>query len=131
MPPKAELHYTLLNLPTFEDIRGSLTVLEGFLPFEVVRMYWIYGADGQTRGGHRHRHTRQALVSLSGEINIYLNDGVHEDSILLHHPSQCLIVEPKDWHTMTFSLGSVLLVMSSHPYDRNEYIDLPYSQQQP
>ena len=119
-------HFTMLNLPTFTDPRGSLTVLEKALPFEVVRTYWIYGADGQTRGGHRHTYTRQALVALSGKVLMYMNDGVTEEAIELNHPSQCLLVEPKDWHTMTFGESAVLLVMSSHPYDRSEYIDTPY-----
>jgi len=118
--------FPLLNLPTFNDSRGSLTVLQSTLPFTVVRSYWIYGADGQTRGGHRHAHTRQALVALSGSVSIYMNDGVVADAVDLDHPGKCLLVEPKDWHTMTFGKGSVLLVMSSHPYDRNEYIDTPY-----
>lgn len=119
-------HFTVLNLPTFDDSRGSLTVLSGSLPFSVVRSYWIYGADGRTRGGHRHIHTRQALVAVSGKVAIYMNDGVTIDTVELDHPSKCLLVEPKDWHTMTFGSGSVLLVMSSHPYDRSEYIDTPY-----
>ena len=100
--------------------------MENKLPFAVARSYWIYGANGQTRGGHRHTHTRQALVALSGEVHVYMNDGVVSETIGLAAPNQCLIVEPKDWHTMTFGAGSVLLVMSSHPYDRSEYIDTPY-----
>jgi hypothetical protein len=119
-------HFTILNLPTFTDSRGSLSVLEGALPFTAVRTYWIYDAEGQTRGGHRHTHTRQALVAVSGTVSVFMNDGVTSDTVELNHPSQCLLVEPKDWHTMTFGLGSVLLVMSSHPYDRSEYIDTPY-----
>ena len=119
-------HFTILNLPTFTDSRGSLSVLEGTLPFTAVRTYWIYGAEGQTRGGHRHTHTRQALVAVSGTVSVFMNDGVTADTVELNHPSQCLLVEPKDWHTMTFGPGSVLLVMSSHPYDRSEYIDTPY-----
>ncbi len=119
-------HFTIVNLPTFTDSRGSLSVLEGALPFTAVRTYWIYGAEGQTRGGHRHTHTRQALVAVSGTVSIFMNDGVTSDTVQLNHPSQCLLVEPKDWHTMTFGPGSVLLVMSSHPYDRSEYIDTPY-----
>lgn len=119
-------HFTILNLPTFDDDRGSLTVLERALPFEVVRSYWIYGADGHTRGGHRHTHTRQALVAVSGRVTMYMNDGVTEEELVLDHPSKCLLVEPKDWHTMTFEKSAVLLVMSSHPYNRSEYIDTPY-----
>lgn len=119
-------HFTILNLPTFDDARGSLTVLESALPFEIVRTYWIYGADGQTRGGHRHTYTRQALVALKGVVSMYMNDGVTEETLVLDHPSRCLLVEPKDWHTMTFGENAVLLVMSSAPYDRTEYIDTPY-----
>lgn len=119
-------HFTVLNLPTFTDPRGSLTVLEGALPFSVVRTYWIFGADGQVRGGHRHRHTRQALVALNGTVTVYMNDGVTSDNVVLSQPGQCLLVEPKDWHTMTFGPDAVLLVMSSHTYDRSEYIDTPY-----
>ena len=120
-------HFQVLRLPTHTDARGSLTVLEGALPFTVVRSYWIYGAEGQTRGGHRHHHTRQALVAVSGTVTVYMNDGVATDNVILNHPGQCLLVEPKDWHTMTFGPGAVLLVMSSHPYDRSEYIDQPYA----
>ena len=122
-------HFTILQLPTFMDPRGALTVLEKALPFEVVRMYWIYGADGQTRGGHRHTYTRQALISVSGHISIYMNDGITEEVVELEHPNQCLLVEPKDWHTMTFGPNSILMVLSSHSYDRGEYIDTPYEGQ--
>ena len=121
-------HFSIINLPTFTDPRGSLAVLENALPFEVVRTYWIYSADGQTRGGHRHKHSRQALVALNGEVSIYLNDGISEEVLVLDQPNKCLLVEPKDWHTMTFGSGAILLVMSSHPYDQGEYIDAPYEQ---
>jgi dTDP-4-dehydrorhamnose 3,5-epimerase-like enzyme len=116
----------MLQLPTFVDSRGALTVLEKALPFEAVRTYWIYGADGQIRGGHRHTYTRQALIAMSGRVSIFINDGVSQEVVELTNPNQCLLVEPKDWHTMTFGPGSILMVLSSHSYDRSEYIDTPY-----
>lgn len=119
-------HFTLLDLPTFSDPRGALTVLDGALPFPIVRTYWIYGADNQTRGGHRHHNTRQALIAISGTVTIYMNDGVTSENVVLDSPGHCLLVEPKDWHTMTFGPGSVLLVIASHPYDRSDYIDEKY-----
>ncbi|MDR2240971.1 MAG: FdtA/QdtA family cupin domain-containing protein [Zoogloeaceae bacterium] len=119
-------YFPLLDLPTFTNERGSLTVMEKVLPFDVMRSYWIYGADGQSRGGHRHCYTRQALVAVNGVVSVYMDDGIRMETIILDHPGKCLLVEPKDWHTMTFGPGSVLLVMASHPYDRNEYIDDPY-----
>lgn len=119
-------HFTLLELPTFSDQRGALTVLDGALPFPIVRTYWIYGADGQTRGGHRHFKTRQALIAIAGTVTIYMNDGVINETIVLDSPNLCLLVEPKDWHTMTFGPGSTLLVIASAPYDRSDYIDEKY-----
>jgi dTDP-4-dehydrorhamnose 3,5-epimerase-like enzyme len=119
--------FLVIRLPTHSDARGSLTVAQKSLPFEPVRSYWIYGADGQTRGGHRHRHTRQALIAVHGEVRVHMNDGRHREDVLLAHPGDCLLVEPEDWHTMHFGPGSVLLVFSSHPYDRSEYIDEPYA----
>ena len=75
-------HFPLLHLPTFADPRGSLTVLEGSLPLVVIRSYWIYGADGQTRSGHRHTYTRQALVCVAGSVSMYMNDGVVSDRLV-------------------------------------------------
>lgn len=33
---------TVITLPTYTDTRGSLTVLDKVLPFEIKRIYWIY-----------------------------------------------------------------------------------------
>lgn len=119
-------YFTIIELPTFLDARGGLTVLDGALPFEIKRTYWIYGADGQVRGGHRHVKTRQALIAVTGAVSMYINNGRRSETVVLNSPSRCLLVEPQDWHTMTFGPGSVLLVLSSEPYDRADYIDDKY-----
>ena len=115
-----------MNLPTFEDERGSLTVLEGLLPFPIVRTYWIYGVNGKKRGGHRHKKTRQGLFSLSGEVKLNINNGHEKVSLTLDDPSTCLIIEPEDWHTMTLDKNSILLVFASHKYNKEDYIFTPY-----
>ena len=115
----------IIEIPTFEDERGFLTVMENILPFKINRIYWIYGADEQTRGGHRHKITRQALVAVSGTIDLKINDGNKETLYILDNPSKCLIVEPEDWHTMFFTNNAVLLVLASHPYDKKDYLENP------
>lgn len=112
----------LFNIPTFSDSRGCLTVLEKLLPFPIKRVYWIYSADGQKRGGHRHIHTIQALIAISGKINLTVWDDTDNKEIVLDKPDLCLIVEPKHWHTMEFHENAVLLVLSSHEYSQSDYI---------
>jgi hypothetical protein len=116
----------ILELPTFGDNRGNLTVVEKLLPFDIKRFYYIYDVTDQ-RGGHRHKKTIQALISLGGSCEIYVNDGKKEETFSLDAPNKCLILDPKDWHTMDkFSKGSALLVFSSEYYDKDDYIDEGY-----
>ena len=116
----------MIDLPTFTDDRGSLTVIENFLPFEVKRCYFIYDVLGE-RGGHRHKKTTQALICLSGSCQVYTHDSETESMYLLDKPHKCLILNPQDWHTMDrFSVNSTLLVFSSEFYDKNDYIDARY-----
>ncbi len=117
---------SIINLPTFSDDRGNLNVVEKILPFEIKRFYYIYDVSAK-RGGHRHKKTIQALICLGGSCEIYVNSGEKEETILLDCPSKCLILDPKDWHTMdNFSKGATLLVFSSEYYDKNDYIDEEY-----
>ena len=116
----------IIDLPTFGDERGNLTVIEKVLPFDIKRFYYIYDVTDQ-RGGHRHKKTIQALICLGGSCEIYVNNGEKEEIFFLDTPNTCLILDPKDWHTMDkFSQGSTLLVFSSEFYDKNDYIDEEY-----
>ena len=115
----------IIKIPTYSDERGLLTVMEDILPFEIKRIYWIYGADEKSRGGHRHKITQQALVAVAGTVDLMINDGKKESLYILDNPSKCIIVEPEDWHTMIFKNNAVLLVFASHGYDKKDYIKSP------
>ena len=112
----------IIRIPTFEDERGFLSVMEDLLPFSIKRIYWIYGSDNKERGGHRHKITRQALIALSGSVDLKIQDGIKESFYILDNPSKCIIIEPEDWHTMYFRNNAVLLVFASHKYDKSDYI---------
>lgn len=117
---------SLIYLPTYTDARGSLTVVEKIIPFEIKRFYYIYNAKS-LRGGHRHKKTIQALICIAGNCKIYVNTGYKEEYFFLDSPEKCLILAPKDWHTMDeFSRDAVLLVLASEYYDINDYIDDKY-----
>ena len=112
----------MFDLPTFQDPRGSLTVLQEEIPFKIARVYWIYGADGSLRGGHRHLKTIQALVCVSGQCAVEVVKGAKRDSFLLVDPKQCLLLDPEDWHTLQPQKNAAILVMASHPYEATDYV---------
>jgi len=107
----------LIDLKTFTDKRGNLTVIEK-LPFEIKRVFYIYGVDESVRGGHRHKETKQAAVCLQGKCRV--NGG--EIPFFLDSPAKCLIIEPEDWHTMYLSTDAILMVLASTEFDENDYI---------
>ena len=117
----------LIDLKTFTDKRGNLTVIEKVIPFEIKRVFYIYGVDDSKRGGHRHHNTIQAAICIQGSCIIYNNDGVEEEIFELNQPNKCLIVNPNDWHTMyDFSKDAILMVFASAYYDEKDYIFQPY-----
>lgn len=113
----------LLDLKTFTDARGNLTVIEKVIPFDVKRIFYIYGVDSSVRGGHCHHKTIQAAVSLCGRCTISNNDGEKKEVFELDKPNKCLILEPKDWHQMyNFSKDAILMVLASEYFDQADYI---------
>lgn len=116
----------VLEIPTFTDPRGNLSVLDEIVPYEIKRVYFITKAVGK-RGGHRHIKTIQGLVCVSGACSVFYDNGETSGVVELDSAKKLLILDPKDWHTMQdFSEDCVLLVISSEHYDRNDYIDEPY-----
>ena len=119
----------LIDLKTFTDSRGNLTVIERTIPFDIKRIFYIYGVDSSIRGGHRHHKTFQAAICLKGNYRIINYDGVHgRQDFLLERPDQCLIIEPTDWHQMDqFSPDAILMVLASEYFSQEDYIYEPYS----
>jgi len=113
----------LIDLKTFTDQRGNLTVIEKIIPFEIKRIFYIYGVDQSERGGHRHRKTIQAAICIQGSCKIFNHDGTSLEEFVLNQPNKCLILEPKDWHKMyAFSPDAILMVLASELYDEADYI---------
>jgi dTDP-4-dehydrorhamnose 3,5-epimerase-like enzyme len=118
----------LIDLKTFTDKRGNLTVIEKVIPFDIKRIFYIYGVDESVRGGHRHKKTIQAAICIKGSCQINNNNGEIENCYILDQPNKCLILEPQDWHTMDhFSEDAILMVLASEYFDQHDYIFEPYT----
>ncbi len=118
----------LLKINTFNSEKGELSVLEDFLPGGVKRVYYIKNVPADAvRGGHRHKLTKQVLVTISGNCRVETDNGFEKNIFELNSHEKCLILDPEDWHIMNnFSNDCILLVLANQVYDVKDYIDEPY-----
>jgi len=117
----------IIELDTFMEGPTDLSALKGIVPGEIKRIFYIYEANGQTRGGHRHHLTWNVLVCIKGKCRVYSHDGETEQCFNLDNTGCGLVLEPRDWHVMDcFSQDAILLVLSNQYYDKLDYIDQPY-----
>jgi len=116
----------IIELPRITDPRGNLTVAEEMheVPFEIKRVYWTYDVPGgESRGGHAHKKLYQLLVAMGGSFNVNLDNGHEQETYLLNHPWQGLLIGPGIWRTLDdFSSGAVCMVLASEHFDVDDYI---------
>ena len=117
---------TLHQFPSFEDLRGRLSVgnFPDDLPFKAQRFFLVYDVPSKyVRGEHAHKQCEQFLICVSGRLAVVVDDGVHREEISLDRPSVGLYIPPMVWATQYQYLeNTVLLVFASHPYDADDYI---------
>lgn len=115
-----------VELPHLGDERGSLVSLEGerIIPFDIKRVYYIYGTNEDTsRGFHAHKSLQQLAVCVSGKCQMVLDDGNQRESAWLDSPQKAILIGDLIWREMhEFSADCVLLVLASEYYDESDYI---------
>jgi hypothetical protein len=116
-----------INLVTASDARGLLTAAEhpGELPFVPVRVFVVTdSAAGTERGGHAHRLCNQVLIATAGSVVIEYDDEDGTGTVTLSDATACLYIPALVWAKQTYRTnGSSLVVLASHTYDADDYID--------
>ena len=119
-------HPKIIELPKFTDPRGNLSFLENEnqIPFKIARSYWIYDVPGgETRGGHAFKANDEFIIALSGAFDVVLDNGREKQKFQLNRSYYGLFVPKGWWREMeNFSTNSVAFILSSIPYDENDYI---------
>lgn len=73
---------------------------------------------------HANRISYQYLVAVKGFVEICLENADGRKHYLLDSPDKGLLVPPLTWNELLkFSEDAVLLVMASHPYEPQTYIN--------
>jgi len=116
----------IIQLPKIFDPRGNLSFFENSnqIPFDIKRTYWIYDVPGgEMRGSHAFKKSDEFIIALSGSFDVVLNDGEKEMKFSLNRSYYGLYVPNLLWRSIeNFSTNSLALIVSSIPYDANDYI---------
>ncbi len=116
----------IINIPLIADARGSLCVAENAaLPFEVKRVFWIFGVpEGQTRGCHAHKTCAEVVFPVTGSFEIEVDDGTESITLLMDSPNQGIHIPPNVWCRLkNFAPGTACVVLASQEYDAEGYIN--------
>lgn len=114
-----------LRFPPRDDDRGSLLPLDFTgLPFAPRRLFVVQQVPpGSVRGQHAHKRARQLLVCVAGRVEVELRDAGAAESVTLDRADTGLLIEAGVWAAQTYvEPGTVLLVLSSEPYDSESYV---------
>ncbi len=117
---------TLHRLPRVEDLRGNLSFGETarHIPFDIRRYFLVFNVpDEHIRGEHAHRSLKQFFICVHGSCHVVADDGCAREEFILDDPSLGLLLPPLVWGVQyRYSKDAVLLVLTSSPYDAEDYI---------
>lgn len=116
----------LVQLPVVEDLQGNLAFAEGesHVPFPIARVFYVYDVPaGAVRGGHAHIALEQVVFCVAGRFDVVVRNGTRRRTFAIEDPRAGLYLPPMVWHDLGgFSPGTVYLVLTSAPFDRDDYI---------
>lgn len=115
----------MIDVPSFTDERGVISVMDKELPFQVKRVFWLHHIKGgKDRGNHALLDSSEIMVAVHGSFIVDLDDTVNKISVLLDNPSKGLMIRPGVWFpTHSYKEDGVSLILAEEEYarDKNTY----------
>ncbi len=113
----------VIDVPTFTDERGAISVLDKELPFQVRRVFWLHHIqEGKDRGAHALLDSSEIMVAVHGSFIVDLDDTVNKTSVLLDDPSKGLTIRPGVWfRAHSYKEDGVSLILAEEEYARDKY----------
>ena len=114
----------LIKLPVISDDCKLAVAENSKLPFEIKRVYYIYGNENNlSRGFHAHKENQQILFCLRGSVRMIIESAEGKSECTLANPSEGIFLDQMVWHEMhDIDESTILLVIASHEYDELDYI---------
>ena len=118
---------SLIDLDVHGDKSGSLIALEALskqVPFEIKRVYYIFGVnDNSIRGKHAHYKLKQLLICVNGSVDILADNGKEKEIFHLDSAKKAIYIDGFIWREMkNFSKDTVIVVLASEHYSEADYI---------
>jgi hypothetical protein len=117
---------SIIELPRIHNRAGNITPVSCNInvPFDIKRIFYIYDIPGgESRGAHAHKECHEFLIAGSGSFEIEMDDGINKRTVSLNRPYYGLHLPPGIWAAEKgFSSGAVCLVLTSHLYEKEDYI---------
>lgn len=113
----------IIDIPTYTDERGAISVMDKELPFQVRRVFWLHHiADGKYRGEHALLDSTEIIVAVHGSFVVDLDDTVNKTNVLLDSPDKGLVIRPGIWfRTHSYEVDGVSLILAEEEYARDKY----------
>lgn len=113
----------IIDVPTFSDERGAISVMDKELPFQVKRVFWLHHIKkGKDRGAHALLDSSEIMVAVHGSFVVELDDTVNKVSILLDDPSKGIMIRPGVWfRTHSYTDDGISLILADEEYARDKY----------
>lgn len=114
----------ILDIPTFEDSRGTLSSIEQNqdIPFEIKRVFYVHHIKGN-RGDHAPIDTDEVLIATSGSFYVKVFDETSSKVFFLNEPTKALYIPRMIYLEMyDFTKDAVCMVLANTKFDKTRYL---------
>ena len=116
-----------IKIKTFKSTSGKLIPFsfDKKFPFNIKRIFFIYGVANKIRGDHAHKKCSQLFMGMSGKVNIEVKNLNFKKRFILEKNSKyAILVPPKYWCSVKFlKKNSIIMVMNDRYYEFEDYLE--------
>ena len=116
-----------IKIKSFKSGSGKLIPItfDKKFPFNIKRIFFLYGLQKRTRGDHAHKKCSQLFIALSGKMLLNVKTPtVKKKFFMSKNLKYGILIPPKYWCSVKFlEKNSILMVMNDRKYEFDDYLE--------